>query len=226
MIVISRDTAWLARLQHVAKRGGWPYEALSVLPAAGRAHHHEHALAVLDRVAAGKAMGAAVSAVRASYPDASIVLAFDESDMNHEALATAVTSGADEVLGKSWPEAKIASRLAVLRDHALAAQTRLSVDGALKAEKRSHRAFARTRGKWKELHLDAGAFALLWVLLRREGEPVTREELSDALARAAGRERESGTVSRRLTALRDALKPWKGELETVRGGGYRLVSSK
>lgn len=226
MIAISRDEGWVTRLQRLARGNGWPFESHAVLPATDRSHRQEHTLVVLDRAAAGSAMGKAVGVVRQRYTHASVVLALDEGEMSHDALAAAVASGADEVLGKSWPEAKIVSRLSVLRDLSLAGQTRTSADGALKAERRSHRAFVRTRGKWKELPLDAGAFALLWVLLRHEGEAVTREDLSDALAQASGREREAGTVARRLAALRGALSPWKGELETVRGGGYRLSSSR
>ena len=101
----------------------------------------------------------------------------------------------------------------------------MSSDGALKAEFRAHRALVKTRGKWKDLALDAADFALLWRLLEREGEPVSREELGEALAEAAGQEREPGTVTRRLTALQKALSSWKGRIETVRGGFYRLTSA-
>jgi DNA-binding response OmpR family regulator len=222
MIVISRDAGWLARLEAVARRGSWPFHSRAALPAAGRVHHEEHSLAVVDRAAAGASLGKAVAAARAAYPAASVVLAFDAVEMSHDGLASAVSCGADEVLGKAWPDSKITSRLSALRDRSLAAQARLSSDGGLKAERRSHRAFVLTRGKWKELPLDAGAFALLWVLLGREGQAVTREALGEALAGISGREREAGTVARRLTALRASLTSWKGSLETVRGGGYRL----
>lgn len=178
---------------------------------------------MLDRALVGSAIGPAVKSLRALYPPASIALAFDAGDM--ESAAASVTCGADDILGKSWPDEKIASRLALLRDRALADSVRYSPDGALKAGERSRRAFVKSRGKWKELALDAAGFALLWRLLQREGEPVSREELGTALAETAGREREPGTVARRLAALKKALKPWKGGIATERGGFYRLTGA-
>ena len=225
MIVLSRDGDWLARLEHLAAKGGWPFEARAALPAAATSRALEHTLAVLDRAISGAVIGKAVELLRAHYPSAAIALAFDDVDMSHEAVAAAVTCGADEVLGKSWPEAKLASRLAALRDRALAAQSLVSGDGALKVQRRAHRVFIKTRGQWKEVTLDAGDFALLWALMRNEGGSVSRDELSSALAEAVGREHEAGTLSRRLAALRKALAPWKGEIETARGGFYRMLSA-
>lgn len=225
MLVLSRDGAWLARLEVLAARGGWPFEARAAVPAPGRAAGTECALAVLDRALAGAALGKAVSALRALYPAAAVVLAFDEGEMGHEAVLAAVSCGSDDVLGKAWADGKLGARLAALRDRALAAQARVSADGALRAERRAHRALVKARGRWKELALDAGAFALLWRLLEREGEAVTRDELGSALAEAAGREREAGTVARRVAALRKALAPWAGRIESARGGLYLLASA-
>jgi DNA-binding response OmpR family regulator len=225
MLVLSRDGAWVARLESFARRGAWPFEARAVLPSSGRTPPPERALVVLDRVLAGAVPAKTISGMRALYPSASIVLAFDAREMDHDAVSAAVTCGADEVFGKSWPDEKIARRLASLRDHSLASQTRLSADGALKAERRAHRAHIKVRGHWKELALDAGGFAILWRLLEREGEVVTRAELGAALAAAAGREHEPGTVVRRLAALKKALAPWAGRIESGRGGLYRLTSA-
>ena len=225
MIVISRDGRWLERLEHLTVRGGWLFEARAALPAAGRTPPPERALAVLDRALAGAVIEKAIRSLRALYPTASVALACDEADMIQETISAAVTCGADEVLNKSWSDEKILSRLAVLRDRALAAQARYSADGALKAEKRAHRVFIKARGKWSEVALDAGGFALLWRLLRREGESVERVELGLVLAEAVGKEREAGTVSRRLSALKKALEPWKGRIETARGGQCRLMSA-
>lgn len=225
MLVISRDGSWLARLELLAGRGGWPFEARAAMPAPGRTPPPERALAVLDRGLAGAAPRTAVAALRALYPGAAIALAFDAGEMDHDGVSAAVTCGADEVLGKFWPNEKIALRLAALRDRSLAGQARFSADGALKAERRAHRAFLKSRGRWKELPLDAGAFALLWRLLEREGTPVTRAELGATLAAAAGRELDTGTVTRRLAALKKSLSPWPGALESARGGLYRLVSA-
>lgn len=225
MLVLSRDGAWLTRLERMALLGGWPFESRPAMPAPGHTPPPERALAVLDRALAGAVPRKAVSALRALYSGVTIVLAFDASEMDHDGITVAVSCGADEVLGKSWPDAKISLKLAALRDRSLAAQTRLSADGALKAERRAHRVHIKTRGRWKELRLDAGGFALLWRLLQREGEPVSRAELGVTLAAAAGRELEAGTVVRRLAALKKALAPWPGDIESARGGLYRLVSA-
>jgi DNA-binding response OmpR family regulator len=225
MLVLSRDGRWLTRLELLAERGGWPFEARAALPAAGRTPPPERALAVLDRALAGAAPAKAVSLLRALYPGVAIVLSFDASELDHDGVAAAVSCGADEVVGKAWTDEKLSSRLATLRDRSLFSQTRVSADGALKAERRAHRVHVKARGRWKELVLDAGAFALLWRLLEREGEPVSRAELGESLASAVGRELEAGTVTRRLTALRKALSSWPGDLETARGGVYRLASA-
>jgi len=225
MLVLSRDSAWLTRLEDIAYRGGWPFEARAALPAAGATPPPERALVVLDRALAGAAPRTAVAALRALYPGAAIVLAFNAGEMDHDAVTAAVSCGADEVLGKSWPGEKVAPKLAALRDRALAGQARLSADGALKAERRAHRVLIKTRGRWKELALDGGGFALLWRLLDREGEPVSRAELGAVLSSAAGREFEVGTVSRRLAALKKALRSWTGDIVSARGGLYRLVSA-
>jgi len=225
MLVLSRDGAWLTRLEQLARRGVWPLEARTALPVAGRTPPPERALVVLDRGLAGAAPKKAVSSLRAIYPDAAIVLVFDASEMDHDAVTDAISCGADEVLGKSWPDGKLALRFAALRDRSLSAQARLSADGGLKAERRAHRALIKSRGRWKEIALDAGGFALLWRLLEREGEPVSREELGATLAAATGREREAGTVTRRLSVLKKALSLWSGDIETARGGVYRIVSA-
>lgn len=225
MLALSRDGAWLSRLARLAEHGGWPFEARAALPAPGRTPPPERALAVLDRALAGPAPAKAVSVLRALYPGAAIVLALDASELDHDGVSAAVSCGADEVIGKAWTDEKLSSRLAVLRDRSLFSQTRVSADGALKAERRAHRVHVKARGRWKELVVDAGSFALLWRLLEREGEPVSREALGESLAAAAGREREAGTVTRRLTALKKALASWPGGIERARGGLYRLASA-
>lgn len=225
MLVLSRDVVWLTRLERLALLGGWPFESRPAMPAAGRTPPPERAIAVLDRALAGAAPGKAVSALRALYPGVTIVLAFDVSEMDHDGATIAVSCGADEVLGKFWPDAKIFPKLSALRDRSLAGQSRLSADGALKAERRAHRVHIRTRGRWKELRLDAAGFALLWRLLDREGEAISRAELGASLAAAVGRELEAGTVVRRIAALKKALSPWPGAIETARGGLYRLASA-
>lgn len=226
MLVLSRDGAWLTRLESVARRGGWPFESRAAMPAPGRTPPPERELIVLDRALAGAVPLKSVAVLRQLYPIAAIVLAIDESEMGHDGVMLAVSCGADEVLGKSWADAKLAPRLAGLRDRSLASHARLSADGALKAERRAHRALLKMKGRWKDLTLDAGGFALLWRLLEREGESVSRAELGAALSAAAGRELDGGTVTRRLAVLKKALAGWSGSIETARGGLYRLVSAE
>lgn len=225
MLVLSRDAAWLSRLKLMAERGGWPFEARAAVPTPRRIPPAERALAIIDRGLAGAVPMKAIEALRALYPSAAIVLAFDASEMDHDGITAAVSCGADEVFGKSWPDEKILPRLAALRDRLLAAQTRLSADGGLKVERRAHRAFIKFRGRWKELMLDAGGFALLWRLLEREGAAISRADLSVVLSAAVGRELEVGTVMRRLAVLKKALAPWAGTIESARGGLYRIVSA-
>lgn len=221
MIVISRDGAWLAKLELVAERGGWPFEARAALPSASRTPPPERALAVLDRALAGASPAKAISALRALYPTAAVVLACDQGELKD--AAALVTCGADDILDKSWSPDKLSAKCAPQRDRALASQKRVSADGTLKAERRSHRAMIKVRGKWKEAPLDAAGFALLWRLLDREGDAVSREELGAAIAEATGRDRDPGTVARRLSALKKSLSAWKGGI-TARRGSYLLQS--
>jgi DNA-binding response OmpR family regulator len=102
----------------------------------------------------------------------------------------------------------------------------VSANGDLKVDRRARRAFVRARGRWKTLELAAQDLELLWRLLGCEGQEVERGELVQWLRTAFGREVEAETVSRRVLALRRTLKPWDGELESVRGGRYRLASSR
>lgn len=225
MLVLSRDGAWLARLEAVAARGGWAFEVRASLPSPGRTPPPERALAVIDCSITGPAPARAIAALRALYPWASIVLVCDDHEMDPSSMTLIVQCGADEVVGKKWTDERLASRFASLRDRALAAQARVTADGGLMADRRSCRAMLRSKSGWKELKLDAGGFALLWRLLEREGEPVTRAALSAALAEATGKERETATLARRIAALKKALEKWPGSLESARGGLYRLASA-
>ncbi|MBI3289645.1 MAG: response regulator transcription factor [Elusimicrobia bacterium] len=220
MLVISRDARWLGRLQALAERGSWPFEARAALPGLAGS---ERALAVLDRGLAGALPAKAIAALRALYPGAAVALALDDGDMSPDAMTLALGCGADEVLGKSWPNEKLSKRLADLRDRSLSLQSRVSADGTLKAERRAHRALVRARGRWSEVILDAGSFAMLWLLMERDGQPVSRAHLSGALSAAVGRELEAGTLMRRMAGLKKALSSWRGRIVSVRGGLYRLV---
>jgi len=225
VLLITRDAAWIERLSRGARRGGWPVEAQSAPPTRNSAPA-ERALIVLDRALAGGAPARAVAALRAEYAMAAIVLACTEDELGPASMAAALSSGADDVISKAWTDERVLARLAVLRDGALAAEERVSSDGGLKVDRRARRAFALARGRWTPLDLAAQDLELLWGLLGREGQEVERGELVSWLRSAFGREVEAETVSRRVLALRRALKPWNGALESVRGGRYRLASSR
>ena len=227
MIVFSRDEKWAERLRRLAGQGGWAVEARADLPRVAREAPSEHALIVLDRALTSKTPADAVKILRVNHPLAAIVLACADSELGADAVSVVLSSGADETVGKSWEDWRLLSLLSAVRDRAIAAAVRVSADGALKAERRSRRVFARARagGRWAEVPLPAAEFSLLWLLLSADGEAVSRARLLDALGAGAGREVEAETVSRRVLSLRRALAPWKGAIETVRGGFYRLVSS-
>lgn len=219
MLVVTRDADWQRRLQGLSARGGWAFEVCQELSSLERSSR-DRVLVIID----GALLGEGVAGLRARYASAAIVLALDSSEMTPESLKKSLASGVDEVLGKDWDEAKIFSRLRVVCDRALASEVRTSTDGCLKAEKRSHRGFVLSRGRWKDLGLHPAEFSLLWRLLAREGQAVSREELLAALKSSLNRDFEAETVARRMSSLRRALASWKGELESVRGGFYRLVS--
>jgi len=222
MIVVTRDPSWESRLQAFARRGGWPCKSYRDLPALGRTSP-EGALVVVDVSVFGGGLIRGVAGLRALCPSAAVVLALTDGEMSPESMKASLASGADEVLGKTWADERIFKRLSAFCDRALAAEARLSADGGLKAEKRSHRAYILARGRWKDLGLHPAEFALLWRLLEREGHSVSREELLAVLKSTLGRDFEAETVARRALSLRKALAGWKGRLESVRGGFYRLV---
>lgn len=225
MIAVSRDADWIARLRAASARGGWEFAAVGEDFVPRDPEDPARALLLVDRAAVRGALMRAVADLRERFPAARIALCFSEDELGADGVAAGLASGADEVIAKSWPDEKLFARLSGLRDAGLAAAVRVSADGTLKAERRSHRVFLMKRGRWLELELAAAEFALLWALLGSEGEPVSREALLAALRKAAGREVEAETVSRRALSLRRALSSWKGRIETVRGGCYRLVSS-
>jgi DNA-binding response OmpR family regulator len=220
MLSLSRDAAWAERLRRFAARGGWP---LSSSERASDAAAPDIGVIVLDRAAADGSLPRAVSGLRARFPRAQIVVAFSEGEFGAAGAAAGVGCGADEVVLKSWTDGRLFSRLSSMRDADLAAAVRVSADGGLKAEHRSRRVYVKRRGRWEVLHVPVAEFTLLWTLLSAEGVSVSRESLLDALRAAAGRDVEAETVSRRALSLRRALSPWKGKIETVRGGYYRLV---
>lgn len=221
MLALTRDADWAERLAALATRGGWPYAAMDCVP---HAPTSEVALIVLDRREAGATPARTVAGLRKLYPSVRLALACTDAELGSAGAALGVSCGVDDVLAKSWADDRLLARLSALRDAALADAVLLSMDGTLKAERRSRRAYAAARGKWKPLELAAPEFALLWALLSAAGAPVSRERLLDALRAVSGRALEAEAVSRRILSLRRALKPWKGRVESVRGGFYRLLA--
>lgn len=222
MIAISQDEKWLARLSAAAARGGWNFVAAN---SSADLADQSRALLVLDRAASRGALARDVAALRSRFPMARIALACADEELGADGIAAGLASGADEVIAKSWTDARLFARLAALRAAAEEEQALVSADGLLKADHRSRRVHLLSRRSWKELPVAAPDFAFLWTLLRVEGRAVSRETLLDAVRGAIGREVEAETVSRRALSLRRALAPWKGKIETVRGGSYRLLSS-
>jgi DNA-binding response OmpR family regulator len=223
MIAITRDAAWALRLDDLASRGGWPFAAVDAVPSsAGSA---DGGMVVFDRALAGAAPSKAVAALRAVFPRSRIVLVCSGAEVGVEGVAAGLESGADEVILKSWTDSRLSALFSALHDAALASAVRLSADGNLKAEMRSRRVFLKSRSRWSELAVPPAEFAILWCLLEAGGESVPRTRLLEALSAVSGREVEYETVSRRALSLRRALSPWKGTLESVRGGFYRLTSS-
>lgn len=222
MIAVSQDEKWLARLSAAAARGGWYFDAASSSAGIGK---QSRALLVFDRAAARGTLAREVAALRARFPGARIALACSDAELGADGIGAGLASGADEVIAKSWSDERLFARLSSLRAAAEGEQALLSADGLLKADYRSRRVHFLQRRSWKELPVAAPDFAFLWTLLRVEGHAVPRETLLDAVRETVGREVEAETVSRRALSLRRALAPWKGKIETVRGGSYRLVSS-
>ncbi|MDE2142368.1 MAG: hypothetical protein KGJ84_08160, partial [Elusimicrobia bacterium] len=209
MIAITRDAAWATRLDDLSGKGGWSFAAIDTLPSS-RGSSAEKTLVVLDRTLAGAAPGRTVAGLRALFPSAQILLACSDAELGVDGVAAGLDSGADEVVLKTWTDARLAARFAARRDAALAAAVRLSDDGTLKAELRSRRVFLLARSRWSELPVPAAEFTLLWSLLGARGEPVSRERLLSELSAVSGREVEYETVSRRALSLRKSLGRWKG----------------
>lgn len=225
MIAVSRDAAWLERLRAAAVRGGWEFVAVGADALPRDRGARARAMIVVDRAVVRGGLARAIAGLRARFPTARIALSCSESELGPDGVAAGLSCGADEVIPKSWPDERLFARLAALRGSADASAARVSGDGRLKADSRSRRVYLLRREKWKEIAVAAPEFAVLWTLLCDEGEAVPRERLLDALREAVGRDVGTETVSRRTLSLRRALAAWKGELETVRGGFYRLISS-
>lgn len=225
MIAITRDSSWAQRLDRLALQGGWPFAATDILPVVRGSSPIERAIIVLDLALAGSSLSRAIRALRGLYPGAKVILACADGELGVDGAGAGVASGADDVIAKSWSDKKVGAILAVFRDADLVGE-RVSRDGNLKADLRSRRACLRARGRWAELPLATAEFSLLSVLLAREGETVSREGLLVAVGHELGREMELETVARRILSLRRCLAAWKGRIETVRGGFYKLESAR
>ena len=226
MLAISRDAAWCERMRALAARGGWPVLIMGDIPTSRGVVPADCEVIVLDRAAVSGSPARAVAGLRKLFTAARAGLACSEDELGAAGIAAGLSSGADEVIVKSWSEGRLFKCVSALRDAALASVVRVSADGLLKAERRAHRASVRVGGRWMDLELPAAEFTILWALLSAEEKTVSREGLLVELSSASGREVEAETVARRILSLRRALAPWKGGIESVRGGFYRLVSSR
>lgn len=224
MIVFSKDDDWVDKLRRIAVPGAMALSVHRRLARVGEPHASEGRLVVLDREIAGAAPARIVQDMRALFPAAFVVIACADHELSSDAMPLMLSSGADDFVGKTWPDAKLLGRFRSLSERALLAAVRESRDGSLRLELRSHRALLGDKKNRVEIFLPAAEFALLWRLLGRQTEAVARAELLEVLRAAVGREVETEALSRRMRSLQRSLSAWKsGRLETVRGGYYRLA---
>ena len=141
---------------------------------------------------------------------------FDESE--------ALDTGADDYLRKPFSYPVLLSRLRALirrSDKNGAAIDPALVLGDLRLDPLSQRAWRHET----ELELSPKAFIVLQVLMRREGELITKSELLDT-AWGFDYEGDPNVVEAYISRLRKAIdRPFGLDtIRTVRGAGYRLVA--
>jgi two-component system, OmpR family, response regulator len=128
-------------------------------------------------------------------------------------------AGADDYLLKPFSFAELLARLRALVRRAPAERPTLLEAGDLRLDPAARRVW---RGE-TELELSAKEFALLELLLRRQGEALSRGQLLEG-AWELGFESRSNLVDVYVRYLRDKIdRPFgRHSIETVRGVGYRL----
>lgn len=145
------------------------------------------------------------------------VLILTARDSWHEKVA-GIDAGADDYLAKPFHAEELLARLRALvrRAHGLASP--LLQHGAITLDTRS----ATVTQHGITVNLTSHEYRLLAYLMHRAGQVVSRGELVEHLY-AQDFDRDSNTVEVFIGRLRRKLGP--ALIETVRGMGYRLVSS-
>jgi two-component system phosphate regulon response regulator PhoB len=126
--------------------------------------------------------------------------------------------GADDYVTKPFSVKILLQRLKALlrRQEGLGDEREMIVSQGVVVDRQRHRATAGEH----TLQLTKSEFALLEVLMRRQGRAFSRAELVDAaLGDALVLER---TIDVHVRALRKKLGPFASLIETVRGVGYRF----
>ncbi len=143
------------------------------------------------------------------------VLILTARDSWHEKVA-GIDAGADDYLAKPFHMEELLARLrALIRRTGGHAASEL-VCGPLSLDTRTSRASVAGQA----LALTAHEYRVLAYLMHHRGEVVSRSELTEHIY-AQDFERDSNTVEVFIGRLRKKLPP--GQIETVRGLGYRLT---
>jgi two-component system OmpR family response regulator len=131
-------------------------------------------------------------------------------------------AGADDYLTKPFSFVELAARIRALVRRGAAARPAALEVGDLRLDPAAHRAWRGT----EELQLSPKEMAVLELLMRHEGEVVTRTQILDR-AWDLAYDGVSNVVDQYIAYLRRKVdRPFgRSDIETVRGVGYRLRSS-
>jgi DNA-binding response OmpR family regulator len=146
-----------------------------------------------------------------------ILMLTSRSELTERVMA--LDAGADDYVVKPFEIEELVARIrALLRRVAGAGKTRV---GELQIDPRFRQASLGSTA----LELTTREYALLSHLARRAGEVVTRSELL-AHVWSARFDPGSNLVEVHVSRLRDKLGRWDWMIETVRGAGYRLRTTR
>jgi hypothetical protein len=225
LIVVSSDSDWIRRMEHAASGLG-----LEVVAA-----RDPHALpgptggagvAVLDWTS-----GASVQArrwaegVRRHLPCYALAFAVEHGGLAADAVAQALTQGADGVLAKDGSLGGLAVQLRALcrRAAATARESGLfSPREDLRFDPERSRISLLVRGRWRPgPRLSAKEALLLRQFLEAPGRVLDRADLLDSVWGGRGADVNVETLDKHVAALRRKLGAHGRALRTVRGRGYR-----